>query len=330
MYLKSLFFALVGSLTLLISGCGGESNSTKLATGYFVDAGVKGLFYISGSTSGYTDTGGKFSYVPGTSVEFFLYGQPLSGSGLTSEITTLIVTPFDIDLNRYHPAFPINVMRLLLALDLDQNPANGIELPSHSGSFSINFNISLQAFEADSDGKIKSFLAAYAKGRPLYPLKGTVEHFSNTIATVGPSTGYSLSFQGKTAKSVIENSACTNVKGGWVYTFGSQSFTMKGVDSFNRSGGSSDCTLGNPETLNYPYPTSPTNEFLGCLPKCAYNEINRISWIESDEDGRTAVEYSWHSPSKNKIFYVKQIVEDKKNNNHPDSLSYFIETITID
>ena len=83
MYLKSLFFALVGSLTLLISGCGGESNSTKsnptkLATGYFVDAGVKGLYYISGSTSGYTDTGGAFSYVPGTSVEFFLYGQPLS------------------------------------------------------------------------------------------------------------------------------------------------------------------------------------------------------------------------------------------------------------
>jgi hypothetical protein len=173
-------------------------------------------------------------------------------------------------------------------------------------------------------------LAAYAKGHPLYPLRQTVEHFSNTIATVGPSTGYSLSFQGKMAKSVIENSACKNVKSGWVYTFGSQSFTMKGIDSFYSGGGSSACTLGNSETLNYPYPTNPTSEFLGCLPRCAYNEINRISWIESDEDGRTAIEYSWHTPSVNKIFYVKQIVKDKRYNSTPDSLQYFIETITFD
>ena len=220
-------------------------------------------------------------------------------------------------------------MRLLLALDLDQNPANGIELPSHSGSFDISFNKSLQAFEADSDGKIKSFLAAYAKGRPLYPLRATVEHFSNTIATVGPSTGYSLSFQGKTAKSVIENSACTNVKGGWVYTFGSQSFTMEGTDTFNIDGNGT-CTLGKSGVLSYVYQPNPTDEFLGCLPKCAYNEINRISWIESDEDGRTAIEYSWHTPSVNKITYVKQIVEDKRYNSTPDSLQYFIEKITFD
>ena len=182
----------------------------------------------------------------------------------------------------------------------------------------------------------------------MHPLKDTVEHFSNTISTIARSQGYATYFlefgppalrQTSTAAvytsvatSDIRNSNCDNVAGGWAYTFGQDSFEMKGKDEFiNNGSGNGICTLGPITTLSYQYPTpaQKTNEFLGCLPKCAYDEINRISWIAKDEDGRTVIEYSWHTPGKQIISYVKLIVEDLKNNNHPAALSYYYEIITL-
>jgi hypothetical protein len=58
--------------------------------------------------------------------------------------------------------------------------------------------------------------------------------------------------------------------------------------------------------------------------------LNRISYVPSDTDGRTAVEWSWHTPSTNKIYTVKTILADPSNNNNPASLNTFYEVITLD
>ena len=317
---------------LALFGCGGDSKNQSVSTGYFVDSGVQGLGYSSLSHSGVTGPGGSFNYVPGQNVFFSLYGQPLIASTLSAQIQSNIVTPFHVNTAKVHPAYPINVMRFLLALDADSDPSNGITLPAHNGSFNVNFNQSLTDFEMDVGGNVKAFLKTYAKGQTLYPVRDTVLHFAQTLAKVGPSQNYSLAFTGKTATSVITNSKCSNtptLTGGWLYTFGSGGFTMVGRDEFITSNTGSTCTLGPLGQLSYTYGSAATDEFLGCLPTCSYNQINRVSWIDKDADGRTAVEYSWHTPGTKEITYVKIIVEDLINKNNPQALSYFLEVITM-
>lgn len=86
--------ALVGSLTMVIAGCGGgggNSSPGTVATGVFIDAPVKGLYYESGTIKGKTDDTGTYTYITGQPVIFKL-GKVVVGTADGSPI----ITPKDL------------------------------------------------------------------------------------------------------------------------------------------------------------------------------------------------------------------------------------------
>lgn len=129
----------------LLSACGGGSskpvvNEPTTLTGVFIDSAVEGLHYQTPTHSGTTSIDGEFEYINGESVTFSIGGIILgSATGATQ------ITPFDLfgltppstelelraelksgevsDFSRV-----ANIARLLVSLDNDNNPDNGIDL----------------------------------------------------------------------------------------------------------------------------------------------------------------------------------------------------------
>jgi hypothetical protein len=129
--------------------------------------------------------------------------------------------------------------------------------------------------------------------------------------------------------------SCSNsVTAGWSYEFGATRIKVVGSDGFTTNSSAPDpwlCTVNAEVTIEETYSQFyGSGEAFDCLPNCSYKELNRVSFVPSDPDGRTAVEWTWHTPGSNTIWYVKTILADPANNNHPNSLNTFVETITID
>jgi hypothetical protein len=309
---------------LALAGCGGGGsvNTATPLTGIFVDSPVEGLGYSTLTQSGKTLADGSFKYLNGESVSFSLFGKPLFQSKGFD-----FLTPFDIGDSAINPNYPINLIRFLLAIDQDGNATNGIKLPIYNGAFELDFNQSLRDFEADGNGKISAFLTANTNGRQLATVQAAVAHFNNSIANISPN--YFLNFSGRTAISKVINSSCTNnLTAGFQYTFSQASVQLIGSDGFSNNG-NGNCTLNPSSTTVFNYADIPSGNFLDCLPNCSYKQLNRISYVASDIDGRTAVEWSWHTPNSNKIYTVKTILADPANNNSPASLNTFYEIITL-
>lgn len=318
--------ALAGSFVLL-SGCGGGggggSTVSEPSVGYFIDAAVEGLSYSTPTQTGKTGADGSFKFSEGENVTFSLYGQPLF-----SPRAFTYLTPFDISDTSVDLGYSINLIRFLIALDVDGDPANGITLPAYSGAFDIDFNKSIRDFESDSDQKITNFLNANANGRALASVQVAVEHFNNSLSDINPT--YTLALNGKTATSVIKNTKCTNgVTTGWKITFEATGLKLLGSDGFFNNG-DGNCVANPEEDLNLPYSSMATGDFLGCAPSCSYKQLNRVTFDPNDTDGRVAVEFSWHTPNTNKIYHVKTILADPVNNNHPASLITFVQVVTLD
>jgi hypothetical protein len=318
------FSALALSTTLLVAcgGGGGGSNTVTPLTGIFIDSPVEGLGYATLTQSGKTLADGSFKYLNGENVSFSLFGKPLFQSKGFD-----FLTPFDVGDSSINPNYPINLIRFLLAVDVDGDATNGIKLPVYNGVFDVEFNQSLRDFEADINGKVASFLNTNANGRRLATVQEAVAHFNNSISNINPS--YNLNFVGKTATSKVINSKCTNNEvAGFQFTFGQNSVQLVGSDGFTNEG-SGNCIANAPTTLSFNYVDLREGEFLDCLPNCGYKQLNRISYVQTDIDGRTAVEWSWHTPYTNKIYTVKTILADPSNNNNPASLNTFYEVITL-
>ncbi len=116
--------------TVIFTGCGNDSttNTTinqELKTGYFIDAAVEGLTYeTSSGTRGITDQHGKFQYKNGDSIRFAIGKLNL---GEAVPLIDGLVTPQI--LTNYDETKQTTILRLLQALDLDNNPSNGITIP---------------------------------------------------------------------------------------------------------------------------------------------------------------------------------------------------------
>jgi len=154
------------SLGLMATGaltaCGGGTNtgtitgSNTIIKGQFLDSAVSDLRYESLSSSGVTDATGNFQCLLSEEVNFYIGALKLGTS-----ICQRIITPQTLAANVtvqsqpqtvtsasgvvstvagtsqvvVRPASPndssvVNRVRLLMTLDVDDNPANGIQLPS--------------------------------------------------------------------------------------------------------------------------------------------------------------------------------------------------------
>lgn len=117
----------ITALTAFISGCENlpGSEQTEVNEGVFIDAHVAGLRYASQSTSGVTDAQGRFDFVPGETVSFFLGNLKLGESTGANIVTPLHIAGADATVD---DTKVINLLRLLQTLDDDDNPDNGIDI----------------------------------------------------------------------------------------------------------------------------------------------------------------------------------------------------------
>jgi hypothetical protein len=167
---KIICLAITYSLLVACGGGGGSDDSPSQvgsevqapteSVGVFLDSPVEGLQYETPTRSGLTNFQGKFTYIEGESVTFYL-----GGTKLGSAQGAAIITPFSLydmtaptraseisavlkraDISSYDRA--INVATLLQTLDRDANPDNGIDLGSaHTALAKITVNLSVKATE---------------------------------------------------------------------------------------------------------------------------------------------------------------------------------------
>ncbi|MBA1437560.1 MAG: hypothetical protein FAF05_01005 [Epsilonproteobacteria bacterium] len=148
-------------LLLSLTGCGGSSsdtadNSATDQTGYFVDAGVKGVSYTgSAGSSGITGDGGSFSYKTGEKITFKLGGVTLGEVNASK-----LVSPVDFG----SANTKTNLVRFLITLDSDGNASNGITIDSTTQSLAnnwknVNFDLAPSAFNTNVSSEINASFA---------------------------------------------------------------------------------------------------------------------------------------------------------------------------
>ncbi len=128
------------NLALLVSSCGdGDSannkdnsiesnwppasvNESPNAFGYFVDSQVMGLRFKSGGHYGVTDVDGRFGYIKGQKIQFFVGDTPL---GEEVEPSSRL-TPYE--LAGLDARVAMNITQFLQTIDNDALPDNGITI----------------------------------------------------------------------------------------------------------------------------------------------------------------------------------------------------------
>lgn len=119
----------ISGLVALLTACGGGgggsgSSAPTTATGYLKDSNTQGVRYVSGAQSGVTGADGSFTYEIGKSVAFSIGGVSLGSAAGHS-----VVTPVDLVASGATSSQAVqNLVRFLMMLDTDANPANGIQI----------------------------------------------------------------------------------------------------------------------------------------------------------------------------------------------------------
>lgn len=146
------------SLVTLI-GCGGDGDTTSstetVSTGVFIDSAVEGLYYETATHSGTTNSLGEYDYMPGETVTF-----SIGGIVLGSSVTGAVVTPLSLVPSAADETNPVvtNIVRLLLSLDSDGDPDNGITISQEVTNASIDLLVDFSVADLSADDGISSLL----------------------------------------------------------------------------------------------------------------------------------------------------------------------------
>ena len=131
----SITTALLISLTLVACGSSDDDPEPEVLpqpipvtvipdTGVFLDSAVIGIGYRTETLSGTTDAEGKYKYLAGETVTFFIGGLEFPATAATGIVTPLSIAATDDVTN----TAVINMARLLQTLDQDGDPSNGISI----------------------------------------------------------------------------------------------------------------------------------------------------------------------------------------------------------
>jgi hypothetical protein len=180
----------IAALLGACSGGGGGSDdpvpppAPQKVSGVFIDSPVQGLRWESGQLSGITDANGRFEYFQDDAVSFYL------GDILLGESTGFsVIIPVDIVSGAQsidNPAV-LNIARLVLTLDDDYKWDNGIQITEVVSDMakgeSVNFNVSTDAFTANTQDLVDRLTAATTDGaKGLVEAPVAREHLRLTIA----------------------------------------------------------------------------------------------------------------------------------------------------
>ncbi len=171
---------------LAVSGC--SSSSSGPSHGLFIDNTVEGLTYKTETMSGETDSQGRFSFEPGETVTFSIGGIILGTADAQN-----IITPLDLVYGAQDEknTTVTNITRLLITLDEDSNPENGITIGPELGislaGISVNFAQDPDEFAADVDvlNVISIANDLYTEAdegeRTLCAVQDAQDHFAKTL-----------------------------------------------------------------------------------------------------------------------------------------------------
>jgi hypothetical protein len=157
--------ASAAAVILLASGCGGGKDAMPAETSGVLHSQIKGVSYRTPSRSGQTDTHGTFNCLVGETVTFSVGGIELGSATASSKISLFTLaglTPptSELALRRelwrmQSTTTPLsratNLAMLLLALDADGNPDNGIDVSPHAGALAntqLDFRVRFHEFPA--------------------------------------------------------------------------------------------------------------------------------------------------------------------------------------
>ncbi len=184
----------LSALALLLSACGGggssDSNNVNAdpptstppptpSTGVFIDSPVTGLYYETPTYSGTTNTLGEYNYLPGETVTFSVGGIILGSSAAGP-----VVTPLTLVNGATVATDPVvtNMVRLLLTLDDDGNPDNGITISAATAAAATGQTVDFNAADLANDPGMSALLPLLPGTPALVDAITAQTHFSATLA----------------------------------------------------------------------------------------------------------------------------------------------------
>jgi hypothetical protein len=165
-------------------GGGGGSSPTPAppatSTGVFVDSVVAGLHYSTATKSGETNSAGEYDYLPGETVTFSIGGIVL-GSALAGPV----VTPLTLVSGATDETDPVvtNIVRLLLTLDDDGIPGNGITISPATAAAAVGQTVNFNAPDLSTDPGMVALLPLLPGTPPLVDATTAQTHFAATLTS---------------------------------------------------------------------------------------------------------------------------------------------------
>ncbi len=167
-YIKPGWWFLIFWALTVLAGCGGGGSSSGspssqpagqdgvgivvVKEGTFVDSPVEGLTYSTETQSGNTSAEGRFRFLEGETVAFFIEDLRLGDAPAKETLTPLDIVDGAGTIT--HPTVT-NIGRILQSLDLDGNPDNGITLtPAITREVvgrDLDFTLSAEDFAASQE-----------------------------------------------------------------------------------------------------------------------------------------------------------------------------------
>lgn len=187
--------------SLSLAACGGSGSSDeKVSTGVFIDSAVEGLHYETATRSGTTNSLGEYDYLPGETVTF-----SIGGIVLGSTAASPVVTPLSLVAGATNASDPVvtNIVRLLLSLDSDDDPGNGITISSDVTTAAAGLTVDFGAADLSADEGITGLLSSVS-GFTLVDATTAQAHFNLTLAALAKSTWGTLQWGSSTWRSVSQ------------------------------------------------------------------------------------------------------------------------------
>ncbi len=182
---------------LFLSACGGGGGGegsvpvaapVTASKGVFVDSIVEGVHYETPTYSGTTNSLGEYDYLPGETVTF-----SIGGISLGSADAGPVVTPLSLVSGATDATDPevTNIVRLLLTLDDDGDPTNGITISAATATAAESLTVDFTAVDLTADAGVTTLLAAIPGAPTLVDETTAQTHFTDTLASISTWGGMS-------------------------------------------------------------------------------------------------------------------------------------------
>lgn len=161
-----------------LSSCGDDTTESTVPggatnVGYFIDSPVIGIDYETASLSGVTDEMGRFEYEDGETVVF-----SIGDIALPETAADEVIHVADIFNSNINDQQVINLARLLLSLDEDQNPVNGISISADAFTESLGLNIDFSSTTFETD--VSNYISNSGGSASLIPESEATSHILGT------------------------------------------------------------------------------------------------------------------------------------------------------